>query len=150
MGSINSNSKNLKGTKPSFPELARARGVVVHGNEIGRTIGFPTANVELDSPLSLDFAVYIAKFIIDGEEYVSIANYGSRPTVEKSVKPVLECHILDFNRDIYSKWAEVVFYKKIRDITKFDSLASLKEQLEKDKREAIEWGALNWLFKLKK
>ena len=131
------NSKDNKLNDP--PELARASGIVVHGNEIGRTIGFPTANIELEAPLPLDYAVYIAKFIIDSESYISIANYGSRPTVENSKRAILECHILNFNRDIYSKIAEVIFYKKIRDISKFDSLEALKEQLEKDKKEAMEW-----------
>jgi riboflavin kinase/FMN adenylyltransferase len=103
-------------------------GRVVHGDQRGRTLGFPTANISLKKripPLKGVFAVRV------NGEYLGIANLGTRPTVDgKSL--FLEVHLFDFNKDIYGQYLEVEFIQKIRDEMRFDSLDQLKKQIEDD------------------
>ena len=101
---------------------------VVKGNQLGRTIGFPTANLEYPTDLiELTHGVYS----VETNYGKGIANYGSRPTIN-GVKPVLEINILDFNKDIYGKILTVEFNKMIRTEKKFPSLDALKNQIQLD------------------
>lgn len=107
-------------------------GRVIVGQQLGRTLGAPTANLELHrlkAPLSGVFAVDVA---IGGEYLHGVANIGTRPTVDDSLKAILEVHLLDFNCTIYGKQIEVIFREKIRDEQKFASIDELKEQIHKD------------------
>lgn len=107
-------------------------GRVIKGQQLGRELGTPTANIELRrlrAPLS---GVYSVEVIIAGECYQGVANIGTRPTVDDSLKAILEVHLLDFNRDIYYKNIEVIFRKKIREECKFESLDALKAQIFRD------------------
>lgn len=112
------------------------RGRVAHGNKLGRTIGFPTANIMLNrlvTPLQGVYAVQVktAQGLFNG-----IANVGNRPTIN-GTKPLLEVHIFDFNQTIYGTAIEVIFRHKIRSEIKFPSFDDLKHQIEKDRQQAV-------------
>lgn len=107
-------------------------GTVVKGRMQGRTIGFPTANVILSqSKINFKRGVYASYVIIDGKKYKAITNIGTAPTFHYD-KEIAECHILDFCGDLYGKKLTVYLKKYVRDVKKFDSVNSLKEQLQKD------------------
>lgn len=108
-------------------------GRVAHGEKRGRTLGYPTANIRMlrtNTPLNGVFAVTMTG--IDNLEIKGIANVGTRPTVDGGAKVILETHLFDFDKDIYGCYVEVHFKKKIRDEMRFQSLAQLKAQIEKD------------------
>lgn len=108
-------------------------GQVVSGNQVGRTLGFPTANVACAKELLLPkFGVYITKTRVDGIWYPSITNVGARPTVTDAT-PWVETHLLDFHEDLYGKHIEIAFYDYLRDINEFSGLRELQTQLELDK-----------------
>ena len=111
-------------------------GVVVAGNRIGRTIGFPTANMQLYEPLKLvpGNGVYFVRVHTLGQEWYGMCNVGCRPTVGQGNARTIETHIFDFDEDIYGLDIKVTFIGKIRDEIKFASLEDLKNQLEIDKR----------------
>ncbi len=109
-------------------------GAVVAGNRLGRTIGFPTANMQLYEPLKLvpGNGVYCVEVEVLGAKYRGMCNIGMRPTVG-GVSRTIETHILDFDQDIYGLPLTLYFARRIRDERKFESLDALKEQLELDK-----------------
>ena len=109
-------------------------GVVVAGNRLGRTIGFPTANMQLYEPLKLVplNGVYAVEVEVLGQKYKGMCNIGVRPTVDGKVRTI-ETHILDFDQDIYGLPLRLRFLRRIRDERKFPSLDALKEQLAQDK-----------------
>lgn len=112
---------------------------IEHGERLGHTIGFPTANIQLpDFHVVPAFGVYISRSKIDGKWYPSITNVGGKPTVDTD-KQSIETHILDFDGDIYGKEIEIEFHHYLRPIEKFSSISELKEQLEKDKSAAAEY-----------
>jgi len=118
-------------------------GRVGHGRKLGRTIGVPTANLLLKrrvSPVSGVFAVSILG--IADKVYQGVANIGQRPTVQ-GVRQQLEVHLFDFNGDLYGRQLEVVLESKLRDEVRFDSLAELKVQIEKDIKLARKWHQLH-------
>ena len=108
-------------------------GRVMDGKKIGRTLGFPTANIQVRRkhlPLSGVFAVTVSG--IADQPLPGAANIGVRPTLEEGLKPVLEVHLLDFDRDIYGAHVDVNFLHKLRDEAKFESLDALKAQIARD------------------
>jgi len=117
-------------------------GVVVSGNRIGRTIGFPTANMSLYDPLKLVPAggVYAVIAEIQGHKYPGICNIGYRPTLNDGRGQVIETHILDFDSDIYGMDISIFFLNRIRDEIKFSSLEELKTQLKNDEEKVREIG----------
>ena len=112
------------------------RGVVVAGNRLGRTIGFPTANMKLYEPLKLvpGRGVYVVEAEVLGKKYRGMTNIGLRPTVGGSFTTI-ETHILDFDEDIYGLPLRITFLRRLRDEIRFPSLEELKAQLEKDREE---------------
>ncbi len=107
-------------------------GTVIKGKQLGRTIGFPTANIEYPDGVVLpEEGVYITLCKIGDNKYYSITNIGEKPTVSDERKNI-ETAIGDFDADIYGEQIEIEFCKRIRDISKFESLDKLKEQLSKD------------------
>ena len=106
---------------------------VLHGNEIGRTLDFPTINQEITKgyifPL---FGVYITRTKIDGKWYNSISNIGVKPTVEERSVPLIETNILDFEGDIYGQVVEVELICFLRPERKFESVDELKRQVKSD------------------
>ena len=111
------------------------RGVVVAGNRLGRTIGFPTANMKLYDPLKMvpSNGVYEVEVETVGEKFRGMCNIGFRPTVSQNTIPTIETNIFDFDQDIYGLDIKVSFVRKIRDEVKFSSLEALAGQLARDK-----------------
>ena len=112
-------------------------GFVVRGNQIGRTIGFPTANLHINNeekiiPSNGVYAVKVKGNCLGNIIYNGMMNIGIRPTVDGQ-KKVIEVHILDFDQDIYEQNLTVMVYEYIRGEVKFDGLDALKAQLAKDK-----------------
>lgn len=108
---------------------------VMHGEEIGRTIGFRTANlIYPDNLVEPGRGVYKVKVEHENKTYEGIANFGNRPTIKDNDKNILEVHILNFDKEIYGDWLKVTFLKKIRDEKKFSSLDELKAQIQQDIR----------------
>jgi riboflavin kinase/FMN adenylyltransferase len=107
-------------------------GVVEHGNGIGRQIGFPTANIRIQSNKLLPMSgVYSAQALVDGKSIVAIVNIGNNPTVGND-KISVESHLIDFYGNLYSKEVVLNFDLFIRSEKKFASLNELQEQIAKD------------------
>lgn len=109
-------------------------GTIVKGKQLGRTIGFPTANLKIEEDYKLipKNGVYIVKSFIDGKEVFGMMNIGTNPTVNGKSQTI-ETNFLDFEGDLYDKKLRIHFLKRIRSEEKFDSLDSLKKEIEKDK-----------------
>jgi riboflavin kinase/FMN adenylyltransferase len=110
-------------------------GIVTKGKQLGRTIGFPTANVKVQEstkliPINGVYAVRIA--IEGGENLNAMMNIGTRPTVSNEAQQSIEVNIFDFNEDIYDKLVKVSLFKRIRSEEKFPNLEALKIQIAKD------------------
>jgi riboflavin kinase/FMN adenylyltransferase len=115
-------AKNLLGRSYSIS------GKVIHGAQLGRKLGFPTANVHMRHERPALTGVYAVK--LDGLK--GVANLGVRPTIAGVPKLLLEVHLFDFEGDLYDKHVHVEFFHKIRDEMKFDGLDALKAQIAKD------------------
>ncbi len=113
-------------------------GKVVKGNQIGRTIGFPTANLHINEDYKLipKNGVYFVKSTIDNANFYGLLNIGNRPTVDGK-NQTIEVHFLDFSEDIYNTIITIELIDFIRDEEKFDSLEALKNQIKKDKDIAL-------------
>lgn len=112
-------------------------GRVVHGDERGRTIGFPTANIDLHRQVSPLRGVYVVKVYGLPEGLVGgVANIGTRPTISGSPHCLLEVHLFDFARSIYGEHLQVEFCHKLRDEVRFKSFGKLKQQIERDAQQA--------------
>jgi len=110
------------------------QGKVVKGNKIGRTIGFPTANIAVPQyKLLPKSGVYSVKIKIENNNYIGMMNLGLRPTIGNFDTKTLEVHIIDFDEDIYEKSIRIEIIKRIRDEKKFANIDELKLQLENDK-----------------
>ena len=108
-------------------------GQVVEGNKLGRTINFPTANINLaPEKVVLKNGVYAVHVLYEGKSYKGIASLGNKPTVDTSNAKLLEVHIFDFQKDIYQEEIIVYFDKFIREIQKFENLEQLKNQIKND------------------
>ena len=110
-------------------------GVVVAGNRLGRTIGFPTANMQLYEPLKLvpGNGVYFVKVNVLGRSLYGMCNIGCRPTVGTGNARTIETNIFDFDEDIYGLDMDITFVARIREERKFNSFEGLKVQLEHDR-----------------
>lgn len=111
-------------------------GRVISGNRIGRSIGFPTANLEILDPHKLlpSTGVYAVYVDYQGIRYKGMLNVGYRPTiVEEEKKKNVEVHLFNFNHDLYEQEVRLIFVQKLRDEQKFGSVDELKAQLEVDK-----------------
>ncbi len=142
------------GGYPSFPALMAARahkvpiliheqnsvlGRVIEGNKLARTLGFPTANLDVQNEQLPPAGVYAVRAFIDGEWRASVANLGRRPTVEPDAQALsLEVHVFDLNADLYGQLIEVRFIQHLRDEVKFPGLDALKTQIARDCERARE------------
>jgi len=107
-------------------------GKVIKGRGRGKSFLFPTANILLNAQkLKVQNGVYFTKTQIGNKVYNSVTNCGARPSVDDKTN-LMETHILNFDGDLYKREIRVYFYKKIRDIQKFENLSDLKNQIEKD------------------
>lgn len=118
-------------------------GKVISGRQIGRTLGFPTANIKPSYTYKLipKQGVYVIKSYLDGQEVFGMLNIGQNPTVtlhvSESVFPKIEVHFFHFNKDLYDQEINVSFIEWLRDEIKFDSLEALRSQLKKDQSKAL-------------
>ena len=113
----------------------RLTGLVVKGDQIGKSIGFPTANVAIEEKYKLwpSNGVYLVQSRIDQQNVWGMMNIGNRPTVAGK-KTTIEVHFFDFNKNLYEQTIALDIHVKIREENKFDSLESLKKQLQKDQQ----------------
>lgn len=123
---------NLRLAENLLGKPYRIFGRVIHGNKLGRTIGFPTANIRLHRQVNPVKGVYAVKVRLkSGEIFNGVANMGKRPTIN-GVMQLLEVHLFDFAQNIYGELVEVEFCHKIRNEIKFPSFDDLKAQIERD------------------
>lgn len=115
-------------------------GKVVHGDKLGRQLGYPTANVHMRHDRPPLFGVYAVKLEgLGGTHLPGVASLGVRPTVKANGRPKLEVHLFDFDQEIYGKHVRVHFLHKIRDEMKFADLDTLKQWIKADEQAAREY-----------
>lgn len=127
-------ARNLLGRAFEVP------GIVVHGDKRGRTMGFPTANVQaMEGCYIPATGVYAVKILVQNKWYDGVCNVGYKPTFNNPDEKQLsiEVHILNFNKNIYGEEVVVGWYKRIRSERKFNGIDALIEQIELDKQQAI-------------
>ncbi len=115
-------------------------GTIIKGNQLGRTIGFPTANLNIDKDYKLipKNGVYIVRSFIKNKFFNGIMNIGFRPTLKGETLSI-ETHFLDFDSNLYNETVTILVLERLRDEQKFDSLQLLKFQIENDKRIALDY-----------
>jgi len=124
---------NIKKANELLLEPFSVSGNVIKGSQIGRTIGFPTANIKYPEKIvHIPFGVYGVNISIDSKAYKGIMNWGRKPTLNNILEPIAEIHILNFDRDIYNLEIKADIINHIRSEKKFSSLEELKNQIEKD------------------
>lgn len=133
---------NLGNVKKAWNYLGRPfsiTGKVVHGLKIGRTIGYPTANIEIEAPYKLvpKDGIYVVYSFIDQNKIYGMMSIGKNPTFEEK-EASIEVFFFDFNKDIYERNLQVYFIEHLRDEQKFDSANSLKNQLQEDEKRSRE------------
>ncbi len=113
-------------------------GRVVGGRRLGRTIGFPTANLQIaqDYKLIPKDGVYVVRSTIDGRNFGGMMNIGSNPTIENAARSI-EIYFVDLDTDLYGRELQVSILHRLRDEQKFASVDLLKQQLEEDRNDAI-------------
>lgn len=119
------------------------QGLVVPGKKLGRTLGFPTANLKITGETLPSSGVYLCRVRVAGQAYRALCNVGLNPTVSETRDPKVECYILDFDRDIYGQALDIHFYRRLRDEMKFASLEDLKAQIARDVSQAREIKSLD-------
>lgn len=132
---------NIQKANEYFGHEFSLHGVVVEGKQIGRKIGFPTANVEASDKYKIipGYGVYAVKVEVEGKQLHGMLNIGSRPTFNKNAdNRSIEVNIFDFSEDIYDKEITINFVDKIRDEQKFSGVEALVEQLKNDKQVALQ------------
>ncbi|HLX12800.1 MAG TPA: riboflavin kinase, partial [Bacteroidota bacterium] len=119
----------------------RLKGIVVHGDGRGASLGFPTANLEpaFKKKLIPALGVYFVGVQWEGQQLYGMMNIGVRPTFEVERKKVIEAHIFDFSGDLYGKELHVQFLRRIRAEMKFASVEGLKAQLQNDYKECMKF-----------
>jgi riboflavin kinase/FMN adenylyltransferase len=119
----------------------KIRGKVVHGEKRGSTIGFPTANIELQEPYHLPkTGVYAVELYVLGEYYRGVCNIGYKPTFhQKLTEKSIEVHLFDFEQNIYGESVELIFHNRIRDEQKFNGIQELVVRIHVDVKETKEF-----------
>lgn len=108
-------------------------GKVIHGDQLGQKLGFPTANLDTTGLLLPAFGVYTAHATVEGKTHRAVLNIGRRPTLKNSTPEIrVEVHLLDFSGELYGQEMEVTFAARLRDEQKFSSLDELKSQIRRD------------------
>lgn len=114
----------------------RVRGTVIKGQQIGRTLGFPTANLELPAEARLAHGIYVARITLeDGTAHGGVASYGRRPTFDNG-RELLEPFLFDFSGDLYGRTITVELLERLRGEEKFADVEALTEQMKKDAKQA--------------
>ena len=119
--------------------LPSVSGIVVPGNKLGRSLGFPTANLQAEEGIAIPGnGVYAAQAVLPaGERFPAMVNIGTRPTVRRGMDTVIEAHIIGWQGDLYGKKIKLRFIARLRDEIKFDSIEDLKRQLEEDRQNTL-------------
>jgi len=117
-------------------EKYRIMGSVVQGKQLGRTIGFPTANILPDAAPDLPRGVYAAWLTVDGRRHGCMVNIGHHPTLPEGA-PTIEAHVFDFSGDLYGKRVLLETAAFLRREQKFPSVEALRAQLERDRLTAL-------------
>jgi riboflavin kinase/FMN adenylyltransferase len=119
-------------------------GTVIKGNQLGRELGYPTANISTSEPHKLipKDGAYVVTVTHRGTEYSGMLNIGNRPTLTDSPQTI-EVHLFDYEGDLYGETLEIHFLRYLRGEKKFRNLAELKTQLEQDKNEALAFFRIN-------
>ncbi|MDR2354989.1 MAG: bifunctional riboflavin kinase/FAD synthetase [Clostridiales Family XIII bacterium] len=113
------------------------KGVVIEGNRVGRTFGFPTLNMHLDAGMSVPaHGVYVTECGVSGRRLAGVTNVGVRPTVDGEGRRLVETHLLDFSGELYGQSVCVAFLKKLREERRFENTECLVRQIEADCKEA--------------
>ena len=114
-------------------------GHIVKGHQVGRTIGFPTANIQIDEPAKIIPAtgVYAVRVHLQKKVFKGMLYIGNRPTVDNGDEVSVEVNILDFEGDLYNRNIRIAFVSHVRDNIRFDSLDDLRVQLEKDRQTVL-------------
>lgn len=116
-------------------------GRVIKGKQLGIQLGFPTANIALRRRPAMSGVYAVRVELPDGSNHLAVANLGVRPAVNSLEHPLLEVHLLDWQGNLYGQYLRVRFLKRLRDETKFDSLAALKDAIKNDVHNARNWFA---------
>jgi len=111
-------------------------GIVMRGDQRGRTLGFPTANLCSDNELLPPHGVYATTARVGHVVFPSVTNVGTRPTVDQSGRTVVETHVFDLDRDLYGQTIRIGFVRRLRDERPFESLDALRAQIDADCRRA--------------
>lgn len=113
-------------------------GIIIKGKQLGRTIGYPTANITIEEDYKLipNNGVYIAKSVLNGNTVFGMMNIGTRPTVD-GTKQTIEINFFDFKQDLYGQKITISLLHRMRSEQKFESIDALKNQLGKDKKTAL-------------
>jgi len=114
-------------------------GHVAHGRRLGRSLGFPTANIRLKNPPALQGIFAVRVHGLGGSVRTGVASVGVRPTVSAGQRPLLEVFIFDFDASIYGKRIEVEFLKKLRDEERYPDLETLTRQIRADVEQARDY-----------
>lgn len=119
----------------------RLKGKVVEGESLGRSIGFPTANLVpvFEDKIIPGPGIYTAKSIVEGKLFNSMMYIGLRPTINVTIHPVIEVNLFEFDGNIYGKEIEISMYSRIRGEEKFNSVEALRLQLVKDKELSLQF-----------
>ncbi len=132
----NLNLGNIELANKDLKRIFSISGKVIKGDQRGRTIGIPTANIQYpQNTIFIPYGVYAVETKINGNTYFGIVNFGVRPTFNKE-KPIVEAYLFDFDNDIYDKNIELFFYKQIRQEKKFNGIKELLKQINLDIAEA--------------
>ncbi len=113
-------------------EVVEIFGIVTHGKALGRTLGYPTANVELGECKRSWYGVFLSEVFIKGERHFGVLSIGENRTVKSDSRVVAECYILDYSGNLYG--SEITFraIAKIREQQRFDTIELLQEQIQRD------------------
>jgi riboflavin kinase/FMN adenylyltransferase len=130
---------DLRGAERLLGHPYTISGRVAHGAKLGRSLGFPTANIVLRRPAPLS-----GIFVVEVDDLGrGVASLGKRPTINPVPVPLLEVHLFDHQQDLYGEHLRVRFLKKLRDEEKFEGLEALKAAIARDARQAREYFATN-------
>jgi riboflavin kinase/FMN adenylyltransferase len=135
----------FSGAAPLLGRPFVIEGRVERGNQLGRTLGFPTANLALRSRVSPVKGIFAVRVGLGDApcSWPGVASLGLRPTVNQVVQPLLEVHLFDFDGDLYGRRMAVEFVAKLRDEERFDGLDALTDQMHRDARQARELLGMN-------
>ncbi len=131
---------NLKQASEFLGHHYFLNAVVIKGKQLGRTLGYPTANLKPESPEKLlpKIGVYFVEVIVNERSYHGMLNIGTNPTTDSDDQIKTEVHLFDFDSDIYGKSVQLNFIKRLRDEKKFSNLQELTKALDEDKRSCLQ------------